>query len=115
MGQPYCDPNVLNHSYNEGQHSRGVHHWVYHKLQIEHSRDTQIAFLPWLNGGGIVLANGYTGYIFSKLIRHVGPLKRCFEWCAGPAFIGFQLLQMGYCETLALADVNPTAVAAMKR
>jgi len=34
-----------------------------------------------------------------------------FEWCAGPAFIGFSMLGHGLCETLCLADINPAAVA----
>ena len=40
---------------------------------------------------------------------------RVFEWCAGPAFIGFSLLGKGQCETLCLADINPTSVAACRR
>jgi methylase of polypeptide subunit release factors len=38
-----------------------------------------------------------------------------FEWCAGPGFIGFSLLGFGLADTLALADVNPEAVAACRR
>jgi methylase of polypeptide subunit release factors len=40
---------------------------------------------------------------------------RVFEWCAGPAFIGFSILGHGLCETLCLADVNPMAVKACRR
>ena len=40
---------------------------------------------------------------------------RVFEWCAGPAFIGFAMLAHGLCETLCLADINPVAVAACRR
>lgn len=40
---------------------------------------------------------------------------RVFEWCAGPAFIGFSMLGHGQCETLCLADVNPAAVTACRR
>jgi len=41
--------------------------------------------------------------------------RRCFEFCAGPAFIGFTLLGLGVCTSLALADVNPASVEAMQR
>ena len=40
---------------------------------------------------------------------------RVFEWCAGPAFIGFSMLGHGLCETLCLADINPMAVTACRR
>lgn len=40
---------------------------------------------------------------------------RVFEWCAGPAFIGFALLGYGFCDSLAVADVNPEAVEACRR
>ena len=40
--------------------------------------------------------------------------KRAFEWCSGPAFIGFSLLGNGFCETLCLADINPRAVASCR-
>ena len=39
---------------------------------------------------------------------------RCFEFCAGPGFIGFMLLAAGICDTLVLGDVNPRAVAAAR-
>jgi len=41
--------------------------------------------------------------------------RRCFEFCAGPAFIGFTLLGLGVCTSLVLADVNPASVEAMQR
>lgn len=40
--------------------------------------------------------------------------KRVFEWCSGPAFIGFSMLAHGLCDSLCLADVNPEAVEACR-
>ena len=40
--------------------------------------------------------------------------RRCCEFCAGAGFIGFSLLAAGVCETLALVEVNPAAVAAAR-
>lgn len=40
--------------------------------------------------------------------------RRCFEFCAGPAFIGFTMLSMGVCRNLVLADVNPVSVEAAR-
>jgi predicted RNA methylase len=41
--------------------------------------------------------------------RRFGKVGRAFEWCAGPGFLGFSLLDRGLCNTLCLADVNPAA------
>jgi len=37
-----------------------------------------------------------------------------FEYCAGPGFIGFNLLSNNLCDHLTLADVNPQAIEAIK-
>ncbi len=36
--------------------------------------------------------------------------RKAFEWCSGPGFIGFALLEKGICEQLCLADINPVAI-----
>ena len=41
--------------------------------------------------------------------------RRVFEWCSGPAFIGFSLLARGLCQSLCLADINPEAVEVCKK
>jgi methylase of polypeptide subunit release factors len=65
-----------------------------------------------LDGGG----GSYGGFFTSYLVNRGMPKQaRTFEWCAGPGFIGFQLLGWGLTETLCLADINPQAVAACQR
>ena len=46
----------------------------------------------------------------------VAPLgvRRCMEFCSGPAFIGFALLGRGACSHLVLAEANPLSVAAAR-
>jgi predicted RNA methylase len=41
----------------------------------------------------------------------VGRCRRLFEFCAGPGYIGYSLLAAGWCETLALSDVEAGAIA----
>jgi methylase of polypeptide subunit release factors len=41
--------------------------------------------------------------------------QKVFEWCSGPAFIGFSILAHELCETLCLADINEQAVEACRR
>ena len=54
------------------------------------------------NGGGPLLAPFF--------VSHIRSLKRkfrtCFEWCAGPGYIGRALLNEGLCDSLVLADIN---------
>lgn len=64
-----------------------------------------------LNGGGPT-----HGLNVPRVLLELG-LKRCdrlFEFCAGPGYIGYNLLANGFCEHLVLADINPVAVEAAK-
>jgi len=61
-----------------------------------------------LDGGGIEFGQDFIPFLRS---RGMPKQARMFEWCAGPAFIGFSMLGHGLCETLCLADINPAAVA----
>jgi len=60
-----------------------------------------------LDGGGIEFGQDFIPFLRS---RGMPKQQRAFEWCSGPAFIGFSLLGNGLCETLCLADINPAAV-----
>lgn len=60
-----------------------------------------------LDGGGYHFGQEYIPYLKN---RGMPQMERTFEWCAGPAFIGFSLLGAGLTRTLCLADINPEAV-----
>jgi len=60
-----------------------------------------------LCGGGQDFGQEYLELLSSDLAPKP---RRVFEWCSGPAFIGFSLLAHGLCESLCLADINPRAV-----
>lgn len=64
-----------------------------------------------LDGGGIEFGQEFIPFLLS---RGMPKQRRVFEWCSGPAFIGFSLLGHGLCETLCLADINPAAVASCR-
>jgi SAM-dependent methyltransferase len=72
----------------------------------------RVHYKECLDGGGSWFGQDY---IPALRARNMPRQARVFEWCSGPAFIGFSLLGHGLCETLCLADVNPTAVAACRR
>jgi methylase of polypeptide subunit release factors len=61
-----------------------------------------------LNGGGM-----YFGSEYPNLIRTLYPnriFKNCLEWCSGPGFIGYNLLDFGLCENLILTDLYQPAI-----
>lgn len=68
--------------------------------------DLAVNYLPELDGGGMTFGRQFLKVVQDRL-GHVGHL---FEYCAGPGFIGFELLASGLCDRLTLADVNPAAV-----
>jgi predicted RNA methylase len=74
--------------------------------------DIRVRYKSHLDGGGSTCGLGYL-----PLFRDLGLPRqsRVFEWCAGPAFIGFALLGYGFCDTLCVADINPEAVEACRR
>ena len=72
--------------------------------------DIEVCWLPQLDGGGRDFGQDYL-----SVVRNLfGPIGRVFEFCAGSGFIGFSLLAHGLCDSLALADVNPHAVRALR-
>lgn len=62
-----------------------------------------------LNGGGLWHAQDFSRALVQL---GIGKCKRIFDFCAGPGYIGYYLFASGYCETLALADINPEAMEA---
>ena len=77
-----------------------------------HYGDIWVHYKDHLDGGGRT-----SGLDYLPLLRDRGAprQRRVFEWCAGPAFIGFALLGYEFCDTLCVADINPEAIEACRR
>lgn len=60
-----------------------------------------------LDGGG-----NFFKQFFVKIIKQHGKLtyKNGFEWCAGHGIIGFELLSLGICNTIAFSDKYPRSI-----
>ncbi|HXI07452.1 MAG TPA: methyltransferase [Bradyrhizobium sp.] len=71
----------------------------------------KISYRPELDGGGTSFGQDFLPYFKA---RGMPKQQRAYEWCSGPAFIGFSLLGNGFCETLCLADINPRSVASCR-
>jgi Methyltransferase small domain len=72
----------------------------------------RVHYKDWLDGGGSSFGQELIPFLQD---RGMPRQAQVFEWCAGPAFIGFSMLGHGLCETLCLADINPMAVRACRR
>jgi len=74
--------------------------------------EIRVHYKKHLDGGG-----SWFGQEYIPFLQALGMPKqqRAYEWCSGPAFIGFSLLAHGLCETLCLADINDQAVEACRR
>jgi hypothetical protein len=72
----------------------------------------RISFKTHLDGGGSSFGQDFIPFLSGRGMTRV---PRAFEWCAGPAFIGFSLLGHGMCDSLCVADINPEAAAACRR
>ena len=69
----------------------------------------RVAHTPDLDGGGKILAPIFAGILAGR------QFKTAFEWCAGPAWIGLWLLEMGICRELVTGDVNEDSVSAVRQ
>jgi len=61
-----------------------------------------------LNGGGMLFGPEYPA-----IIRELFPdrvFDTCLEWCSGPGFIGYNLLDHGICKNLVLNDIHQPAL-----
>ena len=57
------------------------------------------------------------GRDFPRILNElgIGRSKRLFEFCAGPGYIGYALLANGWCETLALSDIDAESIETAMR
>jgi methylase of polypeptide subunit release factors len=72
----------------------------------------RIYYQPGQDGGGTWFGQEYVDVIADRYRRRFGT---CFEWCAGPGFIGYSVLDHGLCDRLVLADCYAPAVEAAQQ
>lgn len=66
-------------------------------------KDIRVYWAGGLDGGGNTF-----GLAYPQIIRELYPnrvFEHCFEWCAGPGFIGYALYVQGLCKQLTLSDI----------
>jgi methylase of polypeptide subunit release factors len=72
----------------------------------------RVAHDSWMDGGGTWFGQEYVSIIQQRYPDRV--FERCYEWCAGPAFIGFNILDHGLCKSLCVSDIYSDAIVRVK-
>lgn len=72
----------------------------------------QVIHDSWMDGGGSWFGQEYADIIRQRYSSRV--FNRCYEWCSGPAFIGFNILDHGLCESLCVSDIYADAIERVK-
>jgi len=75
--------------------------------------NTSVVWEASLCSGGDWEAHWYVDFLRRRFPGK--KFKKAYEWCCGPAFIGFALLEAGICDQLCVADVNERAIECVKR
>lgn len=66
-----------------------------------------------LDGGGSGHAKVFVDYLRSRFPGRV--FEHALEWCSGPGYIAFGLLDAGICRRASLLDLNPDALECVER
>ncbi len=74
----------------------------------------EILYQQQLNGDGPSMTKQFVNLIKEQYAERL-PFDTCFEWCSGPGFIGFALLEENICKNLVLADINIAAIEAARK
>jgi 16S rRNA G966 N2-methylase RsmD len=65
-----------------------------------------LLYNPELDGGGTDFGQDY----IATLKKYNRLFNRCYEWCSGPGFIGFEILSHRLCNSLCLSDFYYSAI-----
>ena len=67
----------------------------------------RVQYDSWMDGGGTWFGQEYVDIIKQRYQRQ---FARAYEWCSGPGYIGFSLLDHDVCNSLCLSDIYEPAI-----
>lgn len=76
-------------------------------------RGLQVLYQPEMDGGGTHFGQEYVPILKEKYPGR--QFKRCYEWCSGPGFIGYAILDHRLCQSLCLTDLYDPSVTAAEQ
>jgi len=68
----------------------------------------QVYYDSWMDGGGTWFGQEYADIIKEHYPNRI--FNRCYEWCSGPGYIGFNILANKLCQGLTLSDMYESAI-----
>lgn len=71
------------------------------------SNKYRVQYDSWMDGGGTWFGQEYVEIVKQ---RYPAQFECCYEWCSGPGYIGFSLLDHGLCRNLCLGDRYDQAI-----
>ena len=74
------------------------------KIKVQHD--------SWMDGGGTWFGQEYIDIIQQRYPDRV--FEKCYEWCSGPAFIGFGILDQALCKSLCVSDIYADAIKSVE-
>jgi len=72
------------------------------------NRKINVFYIEGQDGGGTTFGQDYISVITKKYPGRV--FRKVYEWCAGPGFIAYSLLDHGICKSICLTDVHDPAL-----
>jgi methylase of polypeptide subunit release factors len=79
----------------------------------ESTNQYKVFYTDDLNGGGIGFGSEYPSIIKTLYPNRI--FNTCMEWCSGPGFIGYNILDHGLCNKLVLNDIYQPAIDIAKK
>ena len=70
-------------------------------------RGLNVYYDSWMEGGGTWFGQEYIELIKQRYTR---TFEKCYEWCSGPGFIGFGILDHELCKKVCLSDIYEPAI-----
>jgi hypothetical protein len=89
--------------------------WAQWRIREWRCGGLRVHYRARLDGGGRQFAPEFAQVLRARPESAGRRFEHAFEWCSGPGFLGFGLLDAGICERLTLADINEEAVACVRR
>ena len=77
-------------------------------MQTTGKKQFQVYDQSWHNGGGTWFGQEYLDIIKSRYPHRI--FEHCLEWCSGPGYIGYNILDHGLCNRLCLIDKFAEAI-----
>jgi len=74
----------------------------------ESTNQYKVFYTADLNGGGMLFGPEYPSIIRKFYPNRI--FNTCMEWCSGPGFIGYNMLDHGLCNNLVLNDIYQPAI-----